>query len=183
MKITALAIADVKLLEPVVHRDERGFFLETFREEVCAEAGLPAHWVQDNHSRSARGVLRGLHFQRAHPQGKIVRVAAGEIFDVAVDLRRGSPTFGKWVGAVLSDENHHQLYVPRGFAHGFVVRSESADLCYKCDEYYFADDQHGVLWNDPVLGIDWGVSEPLLSPADARLPRLADVPPLIGKGG
>lgn len=178
MKITPLAIADVKLIEPVVHRDGRGFFLETFREELCRDAGLPTHWVQDNHSRSARGVLRGLHFQRAHPQAKLVRVSTGEIFDVAVDLRKASPTFGKWAGAVLSGENHHQLYIPRGFAHGFLVRSDIAELCYKCDEYYFGDDQCGVIWNDPDLGIEWEVGEPVLSEADAKLPRLSQIAPL-----
>lgn len=178
MKITPLEIPDVKLIEPLVHRDARGFFLETFRAGACEEAGIPTRWVQDNHSRSMCGVLRGLHFQRAHPQGKLVRVAAGEVLDVAVDLRASSPTFGKWVGTVLSDENHHQLYIPRGFAHGFVVRSASADLCYKCDEYYVPGDQCGVAWNDPDLSIDWGVDEPLLSETDAALPLLKEIEPL-----
>lgn len=175
MRFEPTAIPEVIRIEPRVARDARGFFLESYHEAKYAEAGLTARFVQDNHSRSSRGTLRGLHMQLAFSQGKLVRCTAGEIFDVAVDVRRGSKTFGKWVGETLSAENFRQLYVPPGFLHGFCVLSDSADLQYKCTELYHPEDELGVLWNDPDLGIRWPVTEPLLSAKDAALPRLRDV--------
>jgi dTDP-4-dehydrorhamnose 3,5-epimerase len=167
------AIPDVKLLVPRVHGDARGFFLERWRRDV---PGLPAAWAQDNHSRSRGGTLRGLHYQlAAHAQGKLVGVVRGRILDVAVDLRRGSPTFGRWVSAVLDDERLHQLWVPPGFAHGFLVLSEVADVLYKVDHPYTPAAERGVRWDDPTLAIDWGaLHEPLVSEKDAALPLLAD---------
>jgi dTDP-4-dehydrorhamnose 3,5-epimerase len=159
-----------------VFRDARGFFVETYRQSVLADAGIREEFVQDNHSRSSRGVLRGLHYQLHRPQAKLCRVARGEVLDVAVDVRVGSPTFGKWVTAILSDENHHQLFVPKGFAHGFVVRSESADFLYKCSDYFDAADDRGVFWNDPAIGIDWQTVSPTLSDKDQRYSPLAQVP-------
>ena len=152
-------------------------FLETFRG-VFQRARLDLEFVQDNQSRSVQGTLRGLHFQRQFPQGKLVRVIAGEVFDVAVDLRESSPTFGQWIGAVLTAENRKQLWVPPGFAHGFYVRSESADLCYKCTDYYHPEDDHSLLWNDPEVSVNWPLvsPEPLLSPKDAQARRLAEIP-------
>ena len=178
MKITETAIPEVLLFEPTVHGDERGYFVETFRAAFFSERGLDLEFVQDNQSRSAQGTLRGLHFQRQFPQGKLVRVIAGEVFDVAVDLRRSSPTFGQWVGAVLTGENRKQLWVPPGFAHGFYVRSESADLCYKCTDYYHPEDDHSLLWNDPGVSVNWPLvtPQPLLSPKDAQARRLGEVP-------
>ena len=178
MKITETAIPEVLLFEPTVHGDERGYFLETFRAAFFSERGLDLEFVQDNQSRSTQGTLRGLHFQRQFPQGKLVRVIAGEVFDVAVDLRRSSPTFRQWVGAVLTGENCKQLWVPPGFAHGFYVRSESADLCYKCTDYYHPEDDHSLLWNDPGVSVNWPLvtPEPLLSPRDAQAGRLSEIP-------
>ena len=178
MKITETAIPEVLLFEPTVHGDERGYFLETFRAAFFSERGLDLEFVQDNQSRSAQGTLRGLHFQRQFPQGKLVRVIAGEVFDVAVDLRTSSPTFGQWVGAVLTGENRKQLWVPPGFAHGFYVRSESADLCYKCTDYYHPEDDHSLFWNDPGVSVNWPLitPEPLLSPKDAQAKRLGEIP-------
>lgn len=157
-------------MEPDVFRDARGFFLETFHARKYREGGIPYDFVQDNHSRSQRGTLRGLHAQRARPQGKLVRAVRGEIFDVAVDIRPGSKTFGKWVSATLSDENFRQLFVPPGFAHGFCVVSEMAEVEYKCTDFYDQADELGLLWNS--VGIDWPVREPLLSAKDQALPRL-----------
>jgi dTDP-4-dehydrorhamnose 3,5-epimerase len=155
MKIKPTAIPDVLLIEPDVFGDNRGFFMETWHRQKYAEAGLDVNFVQDNHSRSGKGVLRGLHYQLEQPQGKLVRVATGVVFDVAVDVRKGSPTFGQWVGVELSEENQHQLYVPPGFAHGFSVLSESADFLYKCTDYYAPQYEHGILWNDPDINIQW----------------------------
>ncbi len=177
MKVIPTDLPGVVLLEPKVFGDHRGFFLETFQQERYRQAGVDLPFVQDNHSRSRRGVLRGLHFQLRHPQGKLVQVMRGEVFDVAVDIRRGSPTFGRWFGAVLSDENHRQLYIPPGFAHGFCVLSEEVDFFYKCTEYYHPEDEDGVFWRDPAIGIDWPIAEPLLSERDASLPLLADMVP------
>ncbi|HHK60620.1 MAG TPA: dTDP-4-dehydrorhamnose 3,5-epimerase [Desulfobacterales bacterium] len=177
MKVIPTDLPGVVLLEPKVFGDHRGFFLETFQQERYRQAGVDLPFVQDNHSRSRRGVLRGLHFQLRHPQGKLVQVMRGEVFDVAVDIRRGSPTFGRWFGAVLSDENHRQLYIPPGFAHGFCVLSEEVDFFYKCTEYYHPEDEDGVFWRDPAIGIDWPIAEPLLSERDASLPLLADMAP------
>jgi len=178
MKITETAIPEVLLFEPTVHGDARGYFMETFRAAFFSGRGLDLEFVQDNQSRSAQGTLRGLHFQREFPQGKLVRVIAGEVFDVAVDLRESSATFGQWVGEVLSAESHRQLWVPPGFAHGFYVLSNSADLCYKCTDYYHPEDGHSLLWNDPDIGIEWPLlsSEPLLSAKDAQAGRLAEIP-------
>ena len=173
MKATRLAIPEVVLLEPKVFGDARGFFFESFNQRAFQEAtGLDVQFVQDNHSRSARGVLRGLHYQVQQPQGKLVRVARGRVFDVAVDARRSSPTFGRWVGAELSEENQHQLWVPAGFAHGFIVLSESADFLYKTTEYYAPAHERCIAWNDPAIGIEWplaahGIQAPVLSSKDA----------------
>jgi dTDP-4-dehydrorhamnose 3,5-epimerase len=176
MKVTTTRLPGVVVIDPAVHGDARGFFLETFSLERYREAaGIALPFVQDNHSRSRRGVLRGLHAQRRHPQGKLVRVARGEVFDVAVDIDPQSPTFGQWDGALLSDENHRQLWIPPGYAHGFLVLSEVADFEYKCTDYYRPDDEIGVLWNDPDIGIEWPLPEPLLSAKDLALPRLADL--------
>lgn len=170
MKATPLAIPEVILFEPKVFGDDRGFFFESFNQARFEEAvGRPVPFVQDNHSRSARNVLRGLHYQIQQPQGKLVRVVSGEVFDVAVDMRRSSPTFGKWVGAVLSAENKKQLWVPEGFAHGFVVLSDSADFLYKTTDYYAPQHERCVIWNDADLGIEWPMEgEPVLSAKDQQ---------------
>ena len=176
MKIEPLAIPDVKLLTPRVFGDDRGFFLETYNSRVFAEAGLPTEWRQDNHSRSARGVLRGLHYQLTDPQGKLVRVTRGRVFDVAVDIRRASPSFGQWVGAELSDENQAMLFIPPGFAHGFLVLSEVADFCYKCTTLWHQQSDRSLRWSDPAIGIDWPLDglTPQLAGKDAAAPPLAD---------
>lgn len=177
MNVTATALPGVLLLEPKVFRDERGYFLESWSEERYATAGVPARFVQDNLSYSRGGVLRGLHFQEPHPQGKLVSVLRGEVFDVAVDVRVGSPTFGRWVGHVLSAENAHQLYVPGGFAHGFVVLSDDALFAYRCTEYYHPEAERTLLWNDPELGIEWPGERPVLSAKDGAGRRLRDFGP------
>ena len=174
MKISPTELPDVLLVEPDVHRDARGFFFESWHAEKFAEAGLDERFVQDNHSRSQRGTLRGLHAQIAKPQGKLVRVSQGEIFDVAVDIRRGSPTFGRHVGVVLSAENFLQLWIPEGFAHGFCVLSEFADLQYRCTDVYDPTSELTIAWDDPALGIDWPIEDPLLSAKDRHGTRLAD---------
>jgi dTDP-4-dehydrorhamnose 3,5-epimerase len=166
LEIIATRLPGVFVVKPRVHADARGFFMETYRQNVLAEAGIPDQFVQDNHSRSSRGVLRGLHYQLRNPQAKLCRVATGEVLDIAVDVRVGSPHFGQWVSALLSAENHLQLFIPKGFAHGFVVQSENADFLYKCSDYYDAGDDRGVLWNDPKIGIDWQTPAPLLSEKD-----------------
>ncbi|HKI01725.1 MAG TPA: dTDP-4-dehydrorhamnose 3,5-epimerase [Thermoanaerobaculia bacterium] len=175
MKFLPTAIPGVTLVEPAVFRDERGFFLETYHQGKFRDGGLPEHFLQDNHSFSIRGTLRGLHAQLRKPQGKLVRAIEGEIFDVAVDIRPDSPTFGQWVGEVLSGENLRQLYVPPGFAHGFCVLSETAHVGYKCTELYDREDEIIVLWSDPALAIAWPVEEPRLSPKDAAAPKLAEI--------
>lgn len=180
MKVTPTAkIPDVLVIEPTVHKDERGFFLESWHEERLAAKGLGSRFVQDNHSRSARGTLRGLHYQMDSPQGKLVRVVYGEVYDVAVDLRRSSPTFGRWVHEGLSSENHKQLWIPPGFAHGFYVLSDRADLLYKCTTYYAPAHDRTLRWDDPDLAIDWHLLDgraPLLSAKDASAPLLRDAP-------
>jgi dTDP-4-dehydrorhamnose 3,5-epimerase len=178
VKISETELPGVLLLEPKRFGDDRGFFMELFHEKRYAEAGIPGPFVQDNFSRSARGILRGLHFQQPQAQGKLVQVFAGAVYDVAVDIRRGSPTFGRWVGVELSADNRRQLWVPPGFAHGFCVLSESADFHYKCTDFYSPTSEHGIAWNDPDLGIPWPVKSPLLSPKDSVAPRLKDAPVL-----
>ncbi|WP_353234898.1 dTDP-4-dehydrorhamnose 3,5-epimerase [Diaphorobacter ruginosibacter] len=170
MKATRLAIPEVVLIEPKVFGDARGFFFESFNQKVFDEATGTRHdFVQDNHSRSRQGVLRGIHYQIRQPQGKLVRVARGAVFDVAVDLRASSPTFGQWVGAELSEDNQHQLWVPPGFGHGFVVLSETADFLYKTTDYYAPEHERCILWNDADIGIDWRFGgEPQLSAKDAQ---------------
>lgn len=173
--VTPTAIPDVLILQPQVFGDARGFFYESFNARDFAEAtGLDVSFVQDNHSKSAKGVLRGLHYQIQHAQGKLVRVVQGEVFDVAVDLRKRSATFGQWVGVHLSAENHRQLWVPPGFAHGFVVLSESAEFLYKTTDYWYPEHERSLLWNDPAVGIDWPMDgQPLLAAKDAAGKPLA----------
>jgi dTDP-4-dehydrorhamnose 3,5-epimerase len=165
----------VILVEPTVHQDHRGFFLETYHREKYADGGIDATFVQDNHSRSKRGILRGLHAQGRRPQGKLVRVVEGSVYDVAVDIRRGSPTCARWVGVVLTAENFYQLWVPPGFAHGFCVLSEAAQVEYKCTDLYVPEDELSVAWNDPEIGIAWPIEHPTLSPKDAAAPRLGAI--------
>jgi dTDP-4-dehydrorhamnose 3,5-epimerase len=168
-------LPEVLVIEPDVHRDLRGFFLETYQADKYRDGGIGGPFVQDNHSRSAEGTIRGLHLQLRRPQGKLVRVIAGEIVDVAVDVRRGSPTFGRWVAVTLSADNFRQCYIPPGFAHGFCVTSSVAEVEYKCTELYDRTSEIGIAWNDPELSIKWPIDRPQLSDRDARLPRLAQV--------
>ena len=169
MKATRLAIPEVVLIEPKVFGDARGFFFESFNQKAFNEAtGTQHEFVQDNHSRSAKGVLRGLHYQVQQPQGKLVRVVRGAVFDVAVDIRKGSPTFGQWVGEELSEDNHRQLWVPPGFAHGFVVLSDAAEFLYKTTDYYAPQFERCIMWNDPTLDIDWPTQLPILSDKDSK---------------
>ena len=176
MKITRTKINGCLVIEPKVFGDERGFFLETFQAGRYREkAGIDLPFVQDNHSRSTKGVLRGLHFQKTKPQGKLVRVVRGEVFDVAVDIRKGSPTFGQWEGVWLSEENRKQFWLPPGLAHGFVVTSETADFEYKCTDYYDPTDEGCLIWNDPDVGIDWPIEEPVLSEKDQQGSLLKDL--------
>ncbi|RZF77287.1 dTDP-4-dehydrorhamnose 3,5-epimerase [Pseudoalteromonas sp. S4488] len=177
MKIVDTKIPEVKIIEPKVFGDDRGFFLETFQAERYASViGDGLTFVQDNHSRSCKGVLRGLHFQKTKPQGKLVRVVTGEVFDVAVDIRKGSPTFGQWEGVLLTGDNKKQFWVPPGFAHGFVVLSDIADFEYKCTDYYDPTDEGAICWNDPDLAIDWPIDfEPSLSAKDLEAGLLKDL--------
>jgi dTDP-4-dehydrorhamnose 3,5-epimerase len=174
-KISQTKLPEVLVVEPEVFGDSRGFFLETYHYKKYAEKGIEKPFVQDNHSRSSRGILRGLHYQLKTPQAKLVYAATGEILDVAVDIRIGSPTFGKWVGIILSEENRFQLYVPEGFAHGFCVLSETADVIYKCSELYSPGDDRGVNWSDKSININWPEKVPLLSDKDKNLPLLKDI--------
>lgn len=176
MKVIPTEIPDVLILEPTVFGDQRGFFFESYNRAVLAEvAGITEEFVQDNHSRSTRGVLRGLHYQLKQPQGKLVRVVAGEVFDVAVDIRRSSPTLGRWVGAILSADNRHTAWIPRGFAHGFVVLSDVAELLYKTTDFYAPHHERCIAWNDPAIGIRWPlVGEPTLSVKDRAGVSLAE---------
>ena len=168
-------IEGVFVIEPKVFGDNRGFFMETYKQSDFEEAGLKYNFIQDNQSRSHKGVLRGLHYQKKYPQAKLVRVIQGEVFDVAVDLRKGSPTYGKWVGAILSAENKKMFLIPRGFAHGFLVLSDTAEFVYKCDEVYHPEDEGGIMWNDPDVGISWPLEgEPSLSEKDKVHPLLRD---------
>ena len=177
MNVIETRIPGVRILEPKVFGDERGFFMETYNEARYKEAGLPANFVQDNLSLSAKNVLRGLHFQNPDQQGKLVYVLQGEVFDVAVDIREGSPTFGEWEGVTLSAENKRQFWVPEGFAHGFLVTSDTALFAYKCSAPYNAKADAGVRWNDPEIGIEWPVEEPTLSEKDKNAPLLRDLSP------
>ena len=175
MKISHTKLKGCVIIEPHVFGDERGFFLETFQAvRYEQEAGIDLPFFQDNHSRSARGVIRGLHFQKTKPQGKLVRVVRGEVYDVAVDIRKGSATFGEWEGIILSEDNKKQVWVPPGFAHGFIVLSDTADFEYKCTDYYDPYDEGCILWNDPDLGIPWPVANPVLSTKDENAKRLVD---------
>jgi dTDP-4-dehydrorhamnose 3,5-epimerase len=179
VKVMPTEIPEVLILEPAVHRDERGFFLESWRQDHLSSRGIIARFVQDNHSHSVQGTLRGLHYQLESPQGKLVRVVSGEVYDVAVDLRRSSPTFGRCVSGILSADNHRQLWIPPGFAHGFYVLSASADLLYKCTEYYAPAHDRTLKWNDPELDIPWPLISgrpPLLSAKDAAAPSLRNTP-------
>ena len=176
MKVCHSKLKDCVIIEPQVFGDERGFFLETFQTfRYQQEAGIDLAFVQDNHSRSARGVLRGLHFQKTRPQGKLVRVVRGEVYDVAVDIRNESPTFGEWEGVILSEDNKKQFWVPPGFAHGFVVLSDIADFEYKCTDYYDPSDEGSILWSDPDLNIPWPIANPVLSTKDESAKRLVDL--------
>ncbi|MDT8397344.1 MAG: dTDP-4-dehydrorhamnose 3,5-epimerase [Pseudomonadales bacterium] len=179
MKLSHTSLPDVLLFTPRVFGDHRGFFMETWREDVFAQAGITARFVQENHSKSGRGILRGLHYQRQQAQGKFIRVVAGEIFDVAVDLRRHSITFGQWVGVTLSADNKLGLWVPPGFAHGFYVTGDGAEVSYKCTAYYAPEHEHSLLWNDPALGIEWPIAPgeaPILSDKDRKASPLAEAP-------
>ena len=173
MKVVETALSGVLILEPKVFDDARGFFLETYSEQRYFDAGIRERFVQDNHSRSCKGVLRGLHYQLMRPQGKLVSVTRGAVFDVAVDIRRGSPSFGRWAGVVLDDRNHRQFYIPPGFAHGFCVLSDKVDFVYKCTDYYHPQSECGIAWDDPDIAIDWPVRNVSLSNKDARNPKLA----------
>ncbi|MFC5430185.1 dTDP-4-dehydrorhamnose 3,5-epimerase [Paraburkholderia denitrificans] len=176
IQVTSTALPEVKIIEPKVFGDARGFFFESFNaREFAEQVAMGVEFVQDNHSRSTKGVLRGLHYQIQHAQGKLVRVVEGEVFDVAVDVRKSSPNFGKWEGVVLSGDNHRQLWIPPGFAHGFVVLSEAAQFLYKTTDYWFPEHERSIVWNDPDIGIEWPIAmEPILAARDAQGKRLAD---------
>jgi len=175
MKIVDTDLPEVKIIEPTVFGDDRGFFMESWNAAAFARAGLDLSFVQDNHSRSASGVLRGLHYQLRQPQGKLIRVVRGAVFDVAVDIRRSSPNFGRWIGVTLSEVNKRMLWVPPGFAHGFLSLEDGTEFLYKCTDFYAADDEHSLLWSDPKLAIDWPLADtPQLSAKDAQAPALAD---------
>ena len=181
MQIITTAIPDVLVLEPRVFGDERGFFFESWNQREFARLGLPAHFVQDNHSKSGRGILRGLHYQTQQVQGKLVRVVAGEVFDVAVDMRRGSPTLGRWAGALLSAANRRMMWIPPGFAHGFYVTADSAEFVYKCTDFYAPEHEVALRWDDPAIGIPWPLVDgqpPLLSAKDAAGLSFAEAPKL-----
>jgi len=184
MKFLETDLPGVLILEPEVFEDDRGFFFETHHRDKFAAGGIHCAFVQDNHSHSVKDTLRGLHFQEPQPQGKLIRAVNGEIFDVAVDIRRGSPHFGRWTGVVLSSDNRHQLWVPPGFAHGLCVLSDEADVIYKVTEVYSPENERAIAWNDPAIGIDWPVALPVLSKRDAAAAALADAPvlPAFGLG-
>jgi dTDP-4-dehydrorhamnose 3,5-epimerase len=176
VEIIETEISDVKIIKPDVFPDDRGFFLETFNNKKYSEADINTNFLQTNHSRSAKGVLRGLHYQLNFPQAKLLYVATGKIRDIAVDIRVGSPTFGKWVGVELSEENHYQLYVPEGFAHGFEVLSDTTDVIYMCSEIYHPEDYYGILWNDSDISVKWQTEAPILSARDRKNPTLNNQP-------
>jgi dTDP-4-dehydrorhamnose 3,5-epimerase len=182
MEIIQTSIPEVIVLAPPVFTDSRGYFLETYQQKKYAKLGISKPFVQDNQSYSTKNVLRGLHFQLRYPQGKLVRVTQGTVFDVAIDIRRNSPTFGKWHGEILSADNRKQMYIPENFAHGFCVLSDSAEFLYKCTDFYVPGDEAGLIWNDPQLGIKWPIDEPILSSKDAVLPQMADILDLLPSG-
>jgi dTDP-4-dehydrorhamnose 3,5-epimerase len=177
MIIEETDLPGVLILEPKVFLDDRGYFLETWNSTRYEQAGIPGPFVQDNISFSKKGILRGLHFQYPQSQGKLIQVLSGEVVDVVVDIRVGSPTYGQWVGEVLSESNHRQIYVPPGFAHGYCVTSEAALFSYKCTDFYNPATEHGIIWNDPDIGIKWSIAQPVLSPKDTVYPRLKDLRP------
>jgi len=177
MKVIETTLPGVMLIKPDINADARGFLLESYQKHRYEEIGITNNFVQDNHSHSIKGVLRGMHYQLKNPQGKLISVIKGEVFDVAVDIRYGSPNYGQWYGVNLSDENHYQVYIPEGFAHGFCVLSESTDIVYKCTDYYSPEDERAVIWNDPDIAIDWPINSIELSKKDSYAPKLADVPP------
>ena len=177
MKVLSTSLKEVLLIEPSVFEDNRGFFMQTYQQKTYRELGIDNNFIQDNLSFSVRGTLRGLHYQFPHAQAKLVQVITGEIFDVAVDIRRGSPTFGKWTGVYLSEKNKRQLYIPGGFAHGFCVLSETAVFMYKCSDFYAPDCEGGILWSDPNIGIEWPIETPLLSEKDSKYETLKVIPP------
>ena len=176
MKIIQTQLPGVLVIEPQIFGDNRGWFAETWSQSRYADAGINKPFVQDNVSFSGKGILRGLHFQNPKAQGKLVQVLSGEVFDVAVDIRVGSPTFGRWVGHSLSCDNHRQMYIPAGFAHGFCVLSQTAIFSYKCTDYYSPSAEMGIIWNDPDIGIDWPIDEPTVSQKDAAFAKLRDIP-------
>jgi len=176
VKFTKTAFPDVFLVEPDVFKDTRGFFMETYNQRKYVEAGIDQVFVQDNYSHSRYGILRGLHYQLKNAQGKLVFVITGEIFDIVVDIRIGSPRFGQWFGTHLSAENRRQIFVPEGYAHGFIVLSERVDVMYKCTDFYTSGDEYGIFWADPTIGIDWPIKNPVLSDKDSKNPKLKEIP-------
>jgi dTDP-4-dehydrorhamnose 3,5-epimerase len=177
MNVKETKLHGVLILEPKVFPDDRGYFLETWNSTRYEQAGVPGHFVQDNISFSKKRILRGLHFQYPQSQGKLIQVLSGEVIDVVVDIRVGSLTYGQWIGEVISEANHRQIYVPPGFAHGYCVTSETAHFSYKCTDFYNPATEHGIIWNDPDVGIEWPIAEPILSPKDKAYPRLKDLGP------
>jgi len=177
MKVTETKLSGVLVLEPKVFQDDRGYFLETWNRTRYEQTGIPVHFVQDNISFSKKGILRGLHFQYPQSQGKLIQVLSGEVLDVVVDIRIGSPTYGQWIGEFLSELNHKQIYVPPGFAHGYCVTSVTAHFSYKCTDFYNPATEHGIIWNDPDIGIEWPAEQPVLSAKDKTYPRLKDLEP------
>jgi dTDP-4-dehydrorhamnose 3,5-epimerase len=177
MKRIETSLPGVCLIEPSVFEDERGFFFESYHEIKFAEIGIKDRFVQDNHAKSIKGTLRGLHYQISHPQAKLCRVIGGEVLDVVVDIRPGSPHFAKWESAILSEQNRRMMYVPPGFAHGYLVLSKTAEFLYKCSDFYRPEYERGIAWNDPLIGINWDIKMPILSDKDRRNPLLSNVPP------
>ena len=177
MNILETSLKDVLIIEPDIFTDQRGFFMETFHQEKYRELGMDVAFVQDNLSYSVRGTLRGLHYQHPHDQAKLIQVLTGRVFDVAVDIRPGSPTFGQWTGLELDSESRRQIYIPEGFAHGFCVMSERAIVTYKCTDFYAPHDEGGIIWSDPYVGIHWPITDPVLSEKDSQYPLLKDIPP------